>query len=285
VKTSGGRFILKPADFSHIAKEIETIGTVRTLNFYMMGEPFINKHLIDFIKEAKDRKLGDRIIVTTNASLLAYKHYDALCASGLDFLRISIYGSNEKNYQHNTGVGAFERIRDNVIGFRDYRDVNGFAKPYIYVKMIESENNAENEQFIRAFANVGDEVCIEPIMNWNDSNIGELAQVEQKQLLARDYFARKKEVCPFPFYTLVIHSDLKVSVCCVDWNKKAVVGDLRNQSLIEIWRGRALHDFQLRHLERRRNELPGCRDCIYLHTAPDNLDDLKACIYAKRIER
>ena len=47
----------------------------------------------------------------------------------------------------------------------------------------------------------------------------------------------KKKTCPFPFYTLAIHSNLKVSVCCVDWNKKTVVGDPKINTLKEIWTG------------------------------------------------
>ena len=111
-------------------------------------------------------------------------------------------------------------------------------------------------------------------MNWNDPEEGNLSGIDPVQLQKKGYFANKKEACPFPFYTLVIHSDLKLSACCVDWDKKVVVGDLRTQTLREIWQGESLRDLQLAHLKKHRQMLPGCRNCTYLHTAPDNLDGL-----------
>ena len=120
-------------------------------------------------------------------------------------------------------------------------------------------------------------------MNWNDPNEGNLAFTEIDTLLQTKYFANKKEVCPFPFYTLVIHSDLNVSVCCVDWDKKAVIGNLRNESLQDMWRGTRLKEFQLKHLQHKRHELSSCQSCTYLHTAPDNLDALLPDAYLARI--
>jgi len=102
--------------------------------------------------------------------------------------------------------------------------------------------------------------------------------------LNSDYFGKKKQVCPFPFYTFVIHSDLKVSVCCVDVAKEAVVGDLRTETVTEIWRGQKLRAFQLMHLERRANQHPACRNCTYLYTAPDILDDLTVEEFLDRSE-
>ena len=117
-----------------------------------------------------------------------------------------------------------------------------------------------------------DEVGVEPVTNWNDPAEGNLSGLERDVLLGSDAFASPKEVCPFPFYTLAIHSDLRVSVCCVDWAKQAVVGDLRTQTLTQIWHGEELHAFRLAHIRRQRATLAACRDCTFLHTARDNMD-------------
>jgi radical SAM protein with 4Fe4S-binding SPASM domain len=150
--------------------------------------------------------------------------------------------------------------------------------------MIESMIESENQAFLDTFKYIGDEVKIEPVMNWNDPEEGVLANVSRDELLEKDYFKSKKSVCPFPFYTLVIHSDLKVSVCCVDWDKKTVIGDLSSNTLSEIWRGEQLKEFQLTHLRRRREELDGCNTCTYLHTAPDNLEGLTESQFLSRLE-
>ena len=67
---------------------------------------------------------------------------------------------------------------------------------------------------------------------------------------------------------------MQVSVCCVDWAKQTAVGNLKEQTLAEVWRSQALHEFRMTHLWRQRRTLEACRNCTYLHTAPDNLDTL-----------
>ena len=281
---SGGRFKLNNDDFELIAREIENIGTVKTLNFYMMGEPFGNKNLLAYITRIKERGAVDRVIVTSNGSLLKPSLHAGICASGLDYLRISIYGAFEETHRARTGSAIkLERIKGYLAALKNYRDNLGLNFPQIYIKMIEVSDPLENKAFLSEFSPLGDEVCIEPVMNWNDPKEGNLSQMNTLDLLATPHFAHRKDVCPFPFYTLVIHSDLKVSVCCVDWNKKIVVGDLRKQSLDQIWRGTSLNYVQRIHIERRRGQLESCRDCTYIHTAPDNLDSLSMDEFYKRI--
>ena len=150
--------------------------------------------------------------------------------------------------------------------------------------MNDSGDPAENAEFLEKFGPIVDEAVIEPVMNWNNPSEGNLAQVDSDTLLRGPNFQNRKTVCPQPFYTLVVHSDLRVSVCCVDWAKEAVVGDLKTETLMEVWRGAALRDFQLAHLEGRKSELAACKNCTFLHQMPDNLDDLSPEEYRARAE-
>ena len=256
---------------------------VKTLNLYMMGEPFVNRHLPDFIKIAKDKRIADRIIVTSNGSLLKEDIARRVIEAKLDYLRISIYGGEPGSHARKTQSKVpLDRVWSNVRKFRELRDaMDGLT--HIYVKMIDLGDARENQAFLDRFAPVADEAKIEPAMNWNDPDEGMLAQVDRDAMLGTAHFRHKKTVCPFPFYTLVVHSDLRVSVCCVDWAKQAVVGDAATQTLAEIWRGAPLREFQLEHLRGRKAQLEACRSCTYLHTAPDNLDGLTAEEYAARL--
>jgi len=280
---SGGRFQLAPGDFELILREIKTIGTVKTLNFYMMGEPFANRNLLKYIRQSKESRAVERLIVTSNGTLLKHPLYGDICTSGLDYIRISIYGAFEETHHERTGSSfKLDRIKEQIRALKKYRDNLGLTFPKIYIKMIQVNDPLENSTFLREFAPLGDEVALEPIMNWNDPKDGNLSQMSTEDLQATSYFAHRKKVCPFPFYTVVIHSDLKVSVCCVDWNKKVVIGDLRKTSLLQIWNGIKLNNIQRAHLLGRRDQLEGCRDCTYLHTAPDNLDSLSVAEFDKR---
>ncbi|MFO1118092.1 MAG: radical SAM/SPASM domain-containing protein [Beijerinckiaceae bacterium] len=279
---SGGMFRMDFAAFTRVADQIADMGGVKALNLYMMGEPFVNRGLPDFIRIAREKGIANRIAVTSNASLINETIARQVIEAGLDYLRVSVYGGTSEAHARKTQSKVpFDRIWRNVKTFRDTRDAIGGATQ-VYVKMIDSGVKEENEAFLRTFGPVADEAHIEPAMNWNDPDEGVLAQIDRSAMLETDHFRNRKDVCPFPFYSLVIHSDLRVSVCCVDWAKQAVVGDLSKQTLAEVWRGQALRDFQTAHLEGRRRELTACRNCTFLHTAPDNLDGLTVAEFAQR---
>jgi radical SAM protein with 4Fe4S-binding SPASM domain len=279
---SGGLHRMDLATFKRIADQIAEIGPIKTLNFYMMGEPLVNKSLPRFIRIAKEKNATERVCVTTNATLLKENIAREIIEADLDYLRVSIYGGNADAHRRKTQSKiSLDRIVQNVAFFRKMRDdLDG--RTVIYVKMIDSGSADENAQFMTLFSEIGDEVTLEPVMNWNDPEEGDLSQMDRKARLSLDYYKLKKQVCPFPFYTLVVHADLRVSVCCVDWAKEAVVGDLRQETLAQIWRGEKLKAFQLMHLQRRAHEHKACRDCTYLHTAPDNVDDLTETEFTSR---
>jgi radical SAM protein with 4Fe4S-binding SPASM domain len=282
---SGGLHRLDLGAFERISDQVLELGGVKTLNLYMMGEPFVNKNLADFIRIAKRKKIADRVIITSNGSLLTEDASRRVIEAGLDFLRISIYGGDSEPFARKTQSKIpLDRVHRNVARFKALRDEMK-GSTFLYVKMIDSGDAAENQHFLDLFSPIADEIVLEPVMNWNDPEEGNLAQVDREAMLQTALFQKKKNVCPFPFYTLVVHSDLRVSVCCVDWAKETVVGDLKTQTLAEVWRGERLREFQLAHLDRRRSEISACRNCTFLHTAPDNLDDLSAGEFLARINQ
>ena len=276
LQIQGGNHSLSLEDWEKIASNIESLpNKVKTINFYMMGEPLSNPHTPFFIGEAKRRGLAERIILTSNGSLLNGVRAEKLIATPPDFLRISVYGPTDEHHKKITmSKIPLDKIRDNVKNFVELRESRGQIEPHIYVKMIDQ--GAElNSAFLEFFHGIPDELEIEPLMNWNDPEEGSLiGELSRDQLLASSNFANKKEVCSSPFYTLVINSDLKVTVCCVDWAKETVVGSLRLNSLHEIWKSESLLKFRLAHLERRRSSLKACKNCSYHFTLPDNLDEL-----------
>jgi len=280
---AGGLFRSNDTEIFGVLDQLAALGSVQTLSFYMMGEPFVHKSLMDFVRYAKAKQAAQRLIVTSNGTLLLPKVFSSVVQSGLDYLRISIYGGTEARHRERTQNNTpLARIRDNVAAFRQFRDQTGTFTPFIYVKMIDSHDEEENTAFRTLFDGVADEVNVEPVMNWNDPSEGNLAGIPQDKMLATTHFSNRKKACPFPFYTMVIHSDLRVSVCCVDWSKQLIIGDLRKESVAAVWGGESLRSIQMAHLEGRRTDLSGCSACSYLHTAPDNIDALSPAEFERR---
>jgi len=155
------------------------------------------------------------------------------------------------------------------------RDKLRRKSPFIYIKMIDTFSS-ENEIFKNMYKGVADEVCVEPPMNW-DGQRDFMGNLYPNEKINKGLFppAKKvKKVCPFPFYSLVIKCNGDVVACCVDWSKQTKIGNMKEESLSEIWSGQHLREFRKMHLEGRREENEACRNCTYLYTSPDNIDNL-----------
>jgi len=133
---SGGLNQLTLDEWQLISTEISSLTNgngVKTLNFYMMGEPFINKSLLTFVGDAKKRGLSDRVIITSNGSLIKPEIHKNLVASGLDYLRISIYGATEADQKENTQTNiSLAKVRGNLRELVKLRSAMNAKKPYIY---------------------------------------------------------------------------------------------------------------------------------------------------------
>lgn len=256
--------------FKKIADDMtEFSGQVEVLRMYKDGEPLLNKRLADMIKYAKDVGASNRIDTTTNAALLTKDKGKEIADAGLDRINISIYGVSNEHYTDFSGVKLeFERVLANV---RDFYEVRGNCEMLVKIPG-DTLSSQEKEMFLEQFGDYSDKIYIEHIMScWPEFDlIG--VDVNQKFGI---YGQEIKEVsaCPYPFYSFSINSDGLSSVCFLDWGRKMIVGDVREQSVKDVWNGERLKRYRKMFLEGSRKDHPQCGNCGQMtHGLPDNID-------------
>jgi radical SAM protein with 4Fe4S-binding SPASM domain len=270
----GGFKFLTFNQFIYISNQILELGTIKVLRLWIMGEPLLNKELPKMIRHAKNIKISDRIEVTTNASALTKSIADELIDSGLDILKISIYGVDQKHNEITQTNTSPEKIRQNIEYFVKQNNIKKTTK--VTIKLIDPINLQQVNIFKEIYHELADELVIEDPHSWTDSeNFGILKNVYSLEQLKNQIHSKSKSVCSFPFYTLAIHSDGEVSVCCVDWEKKTSIGNCFNNSLSELWNSDKLYNFRKKHINRETATLPACSSCNYfIDNAPDNIDSI-----------
>ena len=141
--------------------------------------------------------MADRIIVTTNATPIDAAMARRTIESGLDDVRVSIYGTSDDRLKQVTGSKIpLQRIVENLTRLKSLRDERGSASPHIYVKMIDANDWEDNRRFLDLFGPISDQAAIEPAMNWNMSE----DEADRSGLRGDlDAFRHRKTVCPFPF--------------------------------------------------------------------------------------
>lgn len=275
-------------EFDKIARDIKAVAMLKVLRFYFMGEPLLNPQLPNMIELASSLKLAERTELTTNAVLLDAAMSRTIVETGLDYLRVSISSIDPIRHKQITQSSiSVEAIYSNIKNFKAIRDELGLTKPVLYVKLLDPFDQSETSRFLEMYQNIADEAVIEMPMNWDGyggHDLIEAAYGRDASELEKDLYPYPKEVCPFPFYTLAICANGDVTVCCVDWNKATKVGNVYESDLKSIWDGEDLRELRRMHVLRNRVLNQSCRNCTFLYTVPDNLDNMSESIISSVLD-
>ena len=76
-----------------------------------------------------------------------------------------------------------------------------------------------------------------------------------------NYLRKKRHPCYELWKRVTILYDGRVVPCCFDFDGELVLGDLKEQSLKEIWNGKKMKNLRRLHLEGKINPINLCREC------------------------
>lgn len=253
---------------------------LKVLKLSLYGEPLASPDFPEMLALARQADVAERIETTSNATLLTPAIADALVANGLDYLRVSIYATEQTRHQQVTDSKFdIRRIRENLLYLQGAKRRAGSERPFVSCKMLDDFSD-ENERFLETFGSIADEVYLDKPHTWiktNGVNFIKNFYGERVSEATKD-FARhssRRTACPMPFTTMTVRSNGAVSPCCVDYIGGTNIGDIDSQSLRDIWHSKAWTDFQKMQLENRKHENFSCARCdIYLndHYTKDNID-------------
>ena len=227
---------------------------VKTLRLYADGESLLHPQFPEMVQYAKSTGRFGQIDTTSNAILLTTRLSLSLIAAGLDKIFISVPRGYSSSY--------IRKIKNFYFHSR--------GKCEVYVKIIGDWMLPKNrEAFMADFGNISDRIFIENQINcWPNFKSGDDPGVG-----IYGNPLTNVRVCPYITYSLKINSDGTVSICFLDWSRKMIIGDLRTDSFIDVWKGNLLRKHQIMHLKGLRYTHPICRNCKQLtHGMPDDLD-------------
>jgi len=248
---------------------------IKTLRLMREGEPFLNKRLADMVRYAKLKQPSVKVDTYTNGSLLTPEVSDKIIAAGLDKLNISMQGMNAEAYKRISGVEIdFDRYIENIIYFCAQRKN---CKVFIKVPDI-GVTKSEEREFFALFDEYADELFVEKIfLAWPNFDVSHLQKDDQVGYYGQPKAAAPIKVCTLPFYDLTVDYKGIVTACSIDWEEKTNLGDVKKQSLYEIWNGQALNEFRRMQLRGERYQHPPCDKCWSLeYCKADNIDPYAA---------
>jgi len=254
---------------------------LKVMRMNKIGEPFMNKHLPEMVELAKRKGRVEFIDLATNGSLMTPDFVTKLVQAGLDRLNISLEGVNEEQYLEHAKVKIdFNTLVENV---RWVYANKGTCE--VTIKIPGNYLTAEEQaSFFNTFGDYCDRIFIEELAPiWPSFNVETRANTtvlntegQYKQPL------NDKMVCTYIFYAMVVNADGTISACCPDWEQKLVIGDIREESLREIWNSSAMKALRILHLEGKRFDNGICANCGHIkYSQVDNIDQYRELILEK----
>lgn len=223
------------------------------------GEPLLDPELPRMIEYAKDKKAAYKINFYTNGILLTEEKSLELIKSGLDTIHISIDALTKETYKKIKNSQMLEVVEENVKRLVVLKKRLRSKLPLVVVKILQSlDTQSEIKPFMNKWKDIADFVEIGEFHTWDGTLNGSSSFNPNNSPNGINRYP-----CTFLWYNPVIFWDGRVTTCCVDYQGKGIIGDIKENTLAEIWQGDALQKIRTAHLEGLYNTIPLCSKCQF----------------------
>jgi hypothetical protein len=228
--------------YRKVVDEAASLGIthVRVHNY---GEPFLDKGLVEKVRYAKSKGIAE-VGMISNGSLITEDIARGMIDAGLDAINISVDAAGKEVFESTRVHLDYDTVIENIRTLARLRNESGRTHPKLILSFVRQNNSADEQAFIAEWSKVADKIHITDLHNWAGT-LNERSNVQ------------------FPCYrlwlTFTVLWDGRVSMCCADFDGRHIFGDLRNQTIAEVWNSPMYRAARREHLE---SGGPGiCRTC------------------------
>lgn len=221
------------------------------------GEALLNKDLPEMISYAKRCGVAEKINISTNGSLLGSEINHKIIASGLDEMLVSLEGLTDEKYREISDVEIdFDRLVGNIRHFYSNK-----KQCVLNIKIVDYAMNGGDEKiFHDIFDSICDKASVEFLVPcFRGVNYAKLKPRYNINIMGDDFV--EVDVCPQPFFQMHVFPNGNISICNADYNEQLVFGNVRQDSLKDVWNSNELNNFRLIHLNRERKSHVYCKFC------------------------
>jgi MoaA/NifB/PqqE/SkfB family radical SAM enzyme len=229
---------------------------VRRISPYLMNEPFADKHIFEKIAYINEVNPRAKVVITSNGSYLTPPMVEKLLAlgDGVHELSLSVQGVDKDAYERTMrGRMSFERTMENVDHLIRTMRERRLSRPRLWITMVDTEI-IDARKAVAYWKSRGVSSRYTRLEN-RGGNIADANSFSRSHQM--QYFS----ACTRLFKQMYIMFNGDVVLCCTDYTRKHVLGNVRERTLYEVWNGEEAVSARRRFLEGRFQELPLCGEC------------------------
>lgn len=245
----------------------ESKGHLSYITFYFQGEPYINPKFLEMVQYASERNIYTA--TSTNAHFLNDEMARKTVESGLDRLIVSLDGTTQEVYESYRVHGKMDKVLEGTRNVLKWRKKLGKSHPRVVFQFLvvrPNEHQIDDVQKLGEEMGV-DEVAFKTAQMYDYENGNPLIPTIDKFSRYKKgpdgkYRIKNKLLnqCWRMWQGCVVTWDGLVVPCCFDKDAKHQMGDLKSDSLSDVWRGSVYQQFR-QSLLRSRSEIDICKNC------------------------
>jgi MoaA/NifB/PqqE/SkfB family radical SAM enzyme len=242
--------------FLRVAREARDLG-VRECALYTTGESLLHPEIAEFVRLSKD--LGfEYVYLASNAALLTPELSRRLIEAGLDSLRISINAGTRDTYRRVHGEDEFDLVVANVKEYDRIRKELGRETLLSVSCVVTRLVVGEKEALEALLGSVVDSI------KWTDIRVQGGNMLETVRKLSHLEHDPRYALKPCGLLWNGFHVDYagNLTICCVDFDGKLLVGNVLEKGLMECWNGPEMQELRHQHLTRTLPTDSLCYKCL-----------------------
>lgn len=257
------RRVMDDALFSKIVDECASADELSDFVPMSKNEPLLDVKMEKRVAEFKAKARPHQMVeLVTNGSALTPTRAQSLMDAGVDLLTVSINASNEKTYQDVMIGLSWPQVMRNLESLSQM----SLAKINVYLRFVSEQKNRKELALFRK--------------RWGHFNLFAF-DINNRAGTVRDYksmvpqygdFAIKLKrivgsrvypICPYIFSMAHVLENGDMPMCSNDWHNREVLGNVRQQSIREIYNSPRMKALRALMQAGRFEEIEACRDCSF----------------------
>lgn len=230
-------------------------GHVQYVRFASDGEPLLHRSIFTMLADAV-RRSGTFVSLTTNGTLLTESRIEALLATGVNLVDVSIDAWSAETYAKIRVRGDLAVTRANVMRLINRARETG-AGLRVAVSFIEQPGNAhETGDFQRFWTDAGaHSVAIRRLHSASGAVIG-VAEVMRGKAAQQP-----RRPCVYPWDRVVVTPRATLAFCPSDWTGGSSLVDYHTTTIAELWRSQGYAALRTAHLTGDYSHHAFCGQC------------------------
>jgi radical SAM protein with 4Fe4S-binding SPASM domain len=243
---------------------------LREVTFMLQNEPLLDRRLFGFIRTFKAHSPDKKARVITNGQLLRDFDIAEIASSGVDEIVISLNADSRGVFDRVNNGLDFEAVTENIE--RLVREPGLRDKVVVHFTLTK-DNAKEVFQARKKWLRRGIFVKVRQLSNRAGTVEGydlrrpECADLPWSfRLYSMAHGLVKNLViggCPLPFFAADILYNGDMILCCHDWDRNPVIGNVRGKSVKEVWNSQKFNEYRRTIIAGRYDGVAACKRCSY----------------------